>query len=113
MKKALATNLRKARRSHEQTQDTTSRFLGMKLSSYQKYEEGLAEPSAERLVQIANIFGIENLRAFITDPDWDPGNEFPKTQKLTDVSPLQTNYRRLNFRDRGLVDIILGIRTIE
>lgn len=113
MKKALATNLRKVRSLHKQTQDTASRCLKISIHTYQSYEEGRAEPSAERLVQIAEHFEIINLRTFISDQDWDPANEYPKEKKISKESPLQANYRCLSHRDRGLVDIILGIRNIE
>ena len=45
MKTTLATNLSKARKACKLTQTATARELGVKVRTYQAYEEGRATPS--------------------------------------------------------------------
>jgi transcriptional regulator with XRE-family HTH domain len=109
MKKAFATNLRKARKAAGYCNQTqVARLLGLNRSTYQAYEEGRAFPPAEVLVNIADLFLISNLRGFITDHAFDPNNQEATTISIPD-SPLQANYAKASPRDRQLVDLILGI----
>ncbi len=50
--------LRQARMKSKKTQRETAELLGMKLRSYQFYEQGVAEPSIKKLILLADFFGV-------------------------------------------------------
>lgn len=111
MKKAFATNLRKARLDANLKQHQVAMGINKKLSTYQAYEEGRAYPPADDLVLIAEYFNISDLRRFISDPDYKEGAM--QDRAIRPESILQSNYTRLSKKDRAIVDILLGLREIE
>ncbi len=50
--------LREVRAKSGKTQKQTAEMLGMKLRSYQFYEEGKAEPSIAKLIALADFFDV-------------------------------------------------------
>lgn len=50
--------LRQCRRERNLTQKQFAEFLGMTVRSYQRYELGDRKPDIEKLVIIANFFGV-------------------------------------------------------
>lgn len=50
--------LREARMKSKKTQKETAEILGMKLRSYQFYEQGVTEPSIKKLLLLADFFGV-------------------------------------------------------
>jgi transcriptional regulator with XRE-family HTH domain len=111
-KKALAVNLRRVRMQLGYSQDKVAEALKIKRPTYQSYEEGRAEPSADRLVLIAELFEIGNLASFISNPSYEYRNE-DALPSVKSPSPLQTNYQRLQGKDKAIVDILLGLRKVE
>ncbi len=59
MKKAIGTRIRKLRVSKEYTQDNMAAELEITAGAYAKIERGETDPSATRLIQIAEILGVE------------------------------------------------------
>lgn len=109
MKKVFATNLRKVR--HQlgwKNSGVAARHLGIPRPTYQAYEEGRSMPFAEGAVHMAQVMGITNLLAFLSDPNFDYRNQDILT-KARNESPVQSNYRLASERDKKLVDQILGI----
>lgn len=111
MQKALATNLRKMREKSGMVQRQVAFAIGKAVPTYQAYEEGRSGPDAETLVRIAELFEINDLRAFICDPHYEEGKK--TVRSIKSGSPLQSNYARLTKKERTLVDILLGLREIE
>ena len=109
MKKAFATNLRKARKAHGWNQYQAASAIGIKRATYQAYEEGRSCPRAEDLVQLADTMGVTNLRAFIADEHFDFRNQDALPIRPKEEPVLQTNYALASPRDKKLVDTILGI----
>ena len=50
--------LREVRAKSGKTQKQTAEMLGMKLRSYQFYEEGKSEPSIAKLIALADFFDV-------------------------------------------------------
>lgn len=59
MKKAIGTRIRKLRVSKDLTQDNMATELDITAGAYAKIERGETDPSATRLIQIAEILGVE------------------------------------------------------
>jgi transcriptional regulator with XRE-family HTH domain len=53
-----AGNLRYLRKKHDMSQDDIGNLLGVSQRCVSKYENGEAEPSFEKLMKIADFFGI-------------------------------------------------------
>lgn len=112
MKKAFATNLRNARMARGMTQGAASMLMGIKRSSLGAYEEGRASPVPEMIVPIAEALGINNLRAFLSDPEFDIDKQ-DKMGPIKKISPLQSNYARCRGTKRQAVDILLGLKNMR
>lgn len=104
----LTLNLRKTRKIFDITQTKAAECCGVKRATFQSWEEGRAQPSAEMLVNIATVFGIENLQAFISDPDFDYHNQYKSSSRFSD-HPVLTHYRHTKGSARRAIDILLGI----
>lgn len=63
----FAQNLRIARNNMGWSQRQAADACGVKLSTYQAYEEGRAEPCHDILLKIATAYGVEDLKGFIGD----------------------------------------------
>ena len=50
--------LREVRMKQKKTQRETAELLGMKLRSYQFYEQGTAEPSIKKILLLADFFNV-------------------------------------------------------
>lgn len=94
MKRAFATNLRKMRKHRGiASQEKAASLIGVKARTFAAWEEGRGEPNSEMFVRIADLFGITNLSAFLSDPNFDPKAQ-DKTRALCMQSPLQSNFVR-------------------
>lgn len=109
MKKAFATNLRKARKVHGWNQFQAAKAIGIERATYQAYEEGRSMPRAEGLITMADTFGVTNLLAFMTNEHFDFRNQDALPIRPKIESPLQANYAIASPRDKKLVNAILGI----
>lgn len=109
MKKVFATNLRKVRKLLGwKSSQIAAKNLAIKRATYQSYEEGRCLPSAEGLVHLAEVMGVTNLLAFLSDPNFDYRNQDAVPRAKTE-SALQANYRVASERDKKLVNEILSI----
>lgn len=52
------TRLRAVRMEKKKTQQETAEVLGMKLRSYQFYEQGKVEPNIAKLILLADFFDV-------------------------------------------------------
>lgn len=52
------TRLRSVRMEKKKTQKETAEVLGMKLRSYQFYEQGVVEPNITKLIALADFFDV-------------------------------------------------------
>ncbi|WP_350355714.1 helix-turn-helix domain-containing protein [Parabacteroides goldsteinii] len=50
--------LKNERKSHNFTQQYVANEIGVSLRAYQQYEQGLYEPNIEKLIKLADLFGI-------------------------------------------------------
>ncbi len=50
--------LKAERKSHKYTQQYVANEIGVTLRAYQQYEQGKYEPNIEKLIKLANLFGI-------------------------------------------------------
>lgn len=64
MKKAIGTRIRKIRESKDLTQDNMAAELGITAGAYAKIERGETDPSATRLIQIAEILEVDVMMFF-------------------------------------------------
>jgi transcriptional regulator with XRE-family HTH domain len=64
VKKAIGTRIRKLRVSKEYTQDNMAAELEITAGAYAKIERGETDPSATRLIQIAEILGVDVIYFF-------------------------------------------------
>ena len=54
----LQTNIKLLRKRRKRTQEEVSAFLGMKRSTYSGYENGVAEPGLDVMMQISDYYGV-------------------------------------------------------
>lgn len=59
MKKEIGTRIRKLRESKDYTQDNMATELDITAGAYAKIERGETDPSATRLLKIAEILGVD------------------------------------------------------
>ncbi len=59
--RVFARNLKALRKSSKVTQMELGERLGVKKSCISNYEQGISMPDASKLIEIAKIFGIENI----------------------------------------------------
>lgn len=50
--------LREERKAHKFTQQFIADEIGVTLRAYQQYEQGKYEPNIERLIKLADLFGV-------------------------------------------------------
>lgn len=50
--------LKNERKSHKLTQQFVADKIGVSVRAYQQYEQGLYEPNIEKLIILADLFGI-------------------------------------------------------
>ncbi len=50
--------LKNERKSHKFTQKFVAAEIGVSLRAYQQYEQGLYEPNIEKLIKLADLFGV-------------------------------------------------------
>ena len=50
--------LKNERKSHKLTQQYVADKIGVSVRAYQQYEQGLYEPNIEKLIILADLFGI-------------------------------------------------------
>lgn len=59
MKKTIGNRIRKLRESKDYSQENMGMELGITAGAYAKIERGESDPSATRLLQIAEILGVD------------------------------------------------------
>jgi transcriptional regulator with XRE-family HTH domain len=59
VKESIGYRIRKLREQKDYTQDNMGAELGITAGAYAKIERGETDPSAKRLMQIADILGVE------------------------------------------------------
>ena len=67
VKKEIGTRIRKLRESKDYTQDNMAAELEITAGAYAKIERGETDPSATRLLKIAEILGVD-VTTFFKDP---------------------------------------------
>ena len=50
--------LKNERKSHKLTQQYVADKIGVSVRAYQQYEQGLYEPNIEKLIILADLFGV-------------------------------------------------------
>jgi transcriptional regulator with XRE-family HTH domain len=50
--------LKNERKSHKLTQQFVADKIGVSVRAYQQYEQGLYEPNIEKLIILADLFGV-------------------------------------------------------
>lgn len=54
----FSNRLKTYRNSHHMTQKSVAEAIGVSLRGYQQYEQGKFEPNIEKLIKLADLFGI-------------------------------------------------------
>lgn len=104
----FAINLRKVRKDNNLTQGQLSTILNIKRATYQAYEEGRSMPPIEVLFNICESFGIENIKEFITNNDFDINKEIIITK--SQMSLLEKKYLLLPQKHKEIVNLLLGLK---
>lgn len=108
----FAKNLTKARKANGWNQTKAAHMLGIKLKTYQKYEEGVSLPALDTLATLVHIFGVTNIVSFLENPSYSfyhQDMEFTVNYE----SPLEKIYAAAPEKERQIVDIALGIGAKE
>ena len=50
--------LKSERKSHGLTQKQVAEKIGVSIRAYQQYEQGMYEPNIERLIALADLYGV-------------------------------------------------------
>ncbi len=95
MKKAIGTRIRKLRVSKDYTQDNMAAELEITAGAYAKIERGETDPSATRLIQIAEILGVDIAFFF---------QEAANPQQLLDKN---THYGNASYQDIEKLHILI------
>ena len=107
MKRALATNITRARNKVGLTQELLAQKLSIPRSSIGAYEEDRATPNPEVLAKIIVIFNIPDVVSFISDANYDL--EGIQVKLLPIPTQLQQHYENAGIREKLVVNIILGL----
>jgi transcriptional regulator with XRE-family HTH domain len=106
-KKAVAENLRKARKAAGLTQDKASGLLKIRRSVLGSYEEGRAMPPIVLFPMIADLYGIVDWKRFIRDENFNPRSQgnVPPPPSIVDIA-----YKALPKKLKKMADILLNLR---
>jgi transcriptional regulator with XRE-family HTH domain len=100
----ISVNLKNLRRREGWTQEELAEKLGIKRSLIGAYEEGRAEPKAELLIKIANLFSVP-LEQFISDPI-DTKNFNPATVSDLEGRRLRVLSIAVNEENEELIQMV-------
>lgn len=107
MKESIGYRIRKLREQKDYTQDNMGAELGITAGAYAKIERGETDPSAKRLLQIAEILDVEVSYFF-----QKPGTEQHLLDKKTNYGPAsQQDLEQLGTLIESLRRDIEKIRT--
>jgi transcriptional regulator with XRE-family HTH domain len=79
VKNTISYRIRKLREAKDLSQENVAFELGLSRSGYNKIETGATDPSAKRLLQIAEVLEVD-VKEFFTDSKTPKTSEEPKTQ---------------------------------
>jgi len=88
-------------------------MMGIKLSTYQAYEEGRCWPPVYALIRLADVYGIKDLMAFLTSSG---GYQHVEPDKEPDPIPptlLERMYQEAGIKEKLAVNILLGLVDLE
>ncbi len=116
MKKAIGYRIRKLRESKDYSQDNMGVELGITAGAYAKIERGETDPSATRLLQIADILGVD-VNVFFHDTQAGSRVEEPQKQYGTasknDIDEIKHLIRQMNGDIANLKIEIAGLRKMS
>lgn len=107
--KALAINLRKARRGRGLTQENCAAVFGVKRSLYGAWEEGRSQPAREPQRAIIKEYGITNWDRFSEDPEYDIHNQPPADGITPALTELQDKFMLADAGKQQEVRDLLGV----
>ena len=96
--KPISEILREHRKASQLTQQQVADALGITRSNYGSYEEGRAEPSIQRLIDLARFYNYPSFERFLELDE--PLQKRPK---------IQDAYLRAPADKRKIVDFILNL----
>ncbi len=113
MKKEIGTRIRKLRESKDYTQDNMAAELEITAGAYAKIERGETDPSATRLMKIAEILEVDvtiffkdNLQPAKLE---DPGNQYGFATKQ-DVEKLAQMIKHQNREIENLKSLFVPVK---
>jgi transcriptional regulator with XRE-family HTH domain len=115
VKKAIGYRIRKLRESKDYSQDNMGVELGITAGAYAKIERGETDPSATRLLQIADILGVD-VNVFFHDTQ--SGSRVEETQKQygtaskNDIDEIKHLIRQMNGDIANLKIEIAGLKKL-
>jgi transcriptional regulator with XRE-family HTH domain len=100
-KSVFSKNMIRARKERGWSQQGAAFSIGIKRSVLASYEESRAFPSSATLILIADVYLIEDLQSFISNPNYFE----PKVS----AEEIFSKYLQLPWYDRRAINAILGI----
>ena len=102
MKSAFSINLSKVRRQCNLTQEEAAAQIGIKRSTLGSYEEGRAEPSMANLAKILEAYGIQDVKAFLSNPNY-------LIEMINPKITIETRFKQLKGPIKQAVSILMGL----
>ncbi len=99
----LSEKLKAQRKKLGLTQDAAAQSIGINRPRLGSYEEGRAEPNLTTLARICEVYGIDDIKSFITE-EVTPVSGFNPT-----IDGINCKYLRLKGVNKQVVDILLGV----
>ena len=114
MKEIFSENLKQARGFKHWTQEKAAALIGVTRGAYAAWEEGRSFPGPCDLIKLADVFGIEDLRGFISNDKFNVKQQLAKVQKsLTTPGIIQQKYQEAGLKEKLAVNILLGLVDLE
>lgn len=116
MKKTIGYRIRKIRESKDYSQDNMGMELGITAGAYAKIERGETDPSATRLLKIAEILGV-HVAVFFPDTPFvnkveDPSLNTYSNLAKTDIDQLNGLIHQLNREVEKLKVEVAGMKKL-
>lgn len=96
MKKDIGSIIRTMRKSADMSQTRLADKIGVSYQQVQKYEKGASKLTVDRLMQIADVFGVP-VTVFLDEDAMEPGRAIGVDLK-EDEARLLTTFRRIRYK---------------
>jgi transcriptional regulator with XRE-family HTH domain len=112
VKKTIGNRIRKLRESKDYSQENMGMELGITAGAYAKIERGESDPSATRLIQIAEILGVE-VNVFFHDATPNKAEDDIKKYGIATQHDIQSIHELIVQLKKELESIRAEIKSVK